>query len=86
MAIQLAMCRKAVTLPEFRAFPEKIARVKQYLHYLGSHEAIKAIPGTKAVSFFPELMEHLTSVEEAVKADLRAVSHSSIVILVSRRS
>ncbi|KAI5455500.1 hypothetical protein NCC49_000308 [Naganishia albida] len=72
MAIQLAMCRKAVTLPEFRAFPEKIARVKQYLHYLGSHEAIKAIPGTKAVSFFPELMEHLTCVEEAVKADLRA--------------
>lgn len=69
------MCRKAMTLPEFVAIPEKITRIKSYLHYLGSHEAKKAAPELKAVQFFPELAIHLASVEETVKSDLRAVSH-----------
>lgn len=72
------MCRKAMTLPEFVAIPDKITRIKSYLHYLGSHEAQKVAPQIKAIQFFPELTIHYPSVQEAVKADLRAVRHLSL--------
>jgi hypothetical protein len=74
-----------MSLPNFVAVQGNVARIKQYLQYLGSHEVTKAIPNLKAVSFFPELAEHLATVQETVKADLRAVCRWSSVISESQR-
>jgi hypothetical protein len=76
VAIQVAMCRKATSLPEFSKTPQNIGKLKSYIQYLGSHEVSKAAPQIKAASFFPELAHHLPSVTEAVKADMRAVRNS----------
>jgi hypothetical protein len=78
------MCKKAMSLPEFVAIPENITKIKSYLHYLGSHEAKKLAPELKVVHFLPELLIHRASVEETVKADLRAVSQFPLARFLKR--
>lgn len=81
VAIQVAMCRKATSLPEFSKTPSNIAKLKSYMQYLGSHEVSKVAPQLKAVTFFPELAHHLPAVTEAVKADMRAVRNLDDCVL-----
>jgi hypothetical protein len=70
---QIALCKKAVTLPAFLTFPSKLNHLGQYLHYVGSCKGANQPINVKAVNWFPELQMYVNEVRHAVRNSFRQV-------------
>ncbi|KAJ9094678.1 hypothetical protein QFC21_005835 [Naganishia friedmannii] len=68
---QIAMCRKALSLPTVLPFPSKVTQVWQYLNYVCTCRAAKQPITIKASAYLPELSQYVDQLRQGVRNAFR---------------